>query len=140
MKTSFSEKAQTTGAHFGFAINLSKDEHSSDNPQISVSGNVAYVTWVDRFFNETADSDESQVFLKKSTNNGNTFGGVKVLSNTKDETVGDLRIASIKDNAYVAWTGGEFNEPSSDDCPFDGRLNFAKSTNGGSRLWTQENH
>ena len=128
----FFRKSTDNGAHFGSAINLSKDEHSSDNPQISVSGNVVYVTWVDRFFNETADSDESQVFLKKSTNNGNTFGGVKVLSNTKDESVGDLRIASIKDSVYVAWTGGEFNEPSSDDCPFDGSLNFAKSTNGGS--------
>jgi hypothetical protein len=54
-------------------INLSDDLGSSTDPQIASSGNDVTVTWKDTSFN-------SAIYMRSSSNGGNTFGSFVVLS------------------------------------------------------------
>jgi hypothetical protein len=113
------KKSINSGASFGSTINLSNDDHDSSIPQIAVVGNNVYVVWVD--IDTAGGTDESQLFFKRSTDGGSSFGSLKKLSDVI-ETIFP-RIAASGDNVYIAFGAG------SED---DEELFFTRSTNEGS--------
>jgi hypothetical protein len=123
----FFKRSTDNGAHFGSTINLSNDEDNSTDPQIAAVGNNVYVAWLNH------DSDDDHlIFFKRSTNEGASFGSVKILSDIVEEFLVGFRnfhIAATGNNVYVAWIGtGEDHG----QCPETGDLEFVRSTNSGS--------
>ena len=95
---------------FGPAIRLSSSIDYSTHPEISASGSVLYVIW------ERYNSD---ILLRKSTDNGATFGPVvKVTDITGNAEA--LQLATSGDNLYVLWKDAG-----------SGGIMLKKSTNGG---------
>jgi hypothetical protein len=122
----FFKRSTDNGAHFKSTINLSNDEDKSRTPQIAAVGNNVYVAWVEF----VSQQDGNQVFFKRSTNEGASFGDVKNLSAPRsDETIFSIRIAATGNNVYVAWIGGAGDHG---ECPDDADLEFVRSTNSGS--------
>jgi hypothetical protein len=124
----FFKRSTDNGAHFASTINLSNDEDNSRTPQIAAVGNNVYVAWVEF----VSQQDGNQVFFKRSTNEGASFGDVKNLGAPRtDETIfpGSFRIAATGNNVYVAWIGGAGDHG---ECLDDGDLQFVRSTNSGS--------
>ncbi len=121
------KESTDNGAHFGSTINLSNDEDNSTNPQIAAVGNNVYIAWLNH------DSDDDHLILfKRSTNEGASFGSVKILSDIVEEfLVGfrDFHIAATGNNVYVAWIGGGEDHG---QCPETDDLEFVRSTNSGS--------
>jgi hypothetical protein len=100
----FFKRSTDNEAHFKSTINLSNDEHDSRTPQIAAVGNNVYVAWIDHF---SPFEDENQVFFKRSTNEGASFGDVKnIRAPGSDENILNLHIAATGNNVYVAWIGG----------------------------------
>jgi len=78
------------------SINLSQETGDSQEAQMSVSGNNVYVTWV------AGSQDNQNVFFKKSTDNGATFGNTINLSNMQGMT-SNPKIFAMDNNIYVTW-------------------------------------
>ena len=87
------------------------------NQILQITGDNVYVVWNDE---TTNGADESQLLFKRSTNNGASFGSVKIIRD-KVETFSP-RITASGDNVYIAFTDG-----SEDNM----ELAFTRSTNGG---------
>jgi hypothetical protein len=115
----FFKRSSNSGTSFGSTVNLSNDDKTSDTPDIAVIGNNVYVVWTNR--EETGGNDQEQLFFKRSTDNGQSFGSVKKISDVFIEA--HSRIAAEGSNVYVAFGAG------GDD---DQDLYFTRSTNGGS--------
>ena len=87
----FFTKSTDGGNSFGKIINLSSKNnentnnttHSSFNPQLAVSGNNVYVVWQE----DDAITGNQDIFFKKSTDNGNSFGPVNNLSRTDGDSL-----------------------------------------------------
>jgi hypothetical protein len=123
----FFKRSTDNGAHFGSTINLSNDEDNSTDPQIAAVGNNVYVAWL----NHDAD-DDHKILFKRSTNEGASFGSVKILSDIIEEFLVGFRnfhIAATGNNVYVAWIGGGEDHG---QCPETDDLEFVRSTNSGS--------
>src|SRR2546421_13115169 len=60
-------KSTDSGATFSTPANISNNSGDSGLPQMAVSGNNVYVTW------ENNGLGNFEVFVAKSTDNGNTF-------------------------------------------------------------------
>ncbi len=114
----FFKRSTNNGASFGDTINLSDDSHFSHLPQIAVTGNNVYIVWDD--VTVVNGVDESQLLFKRSTNNGASFGGTKIITDIVETF--RPRIAASGDNVYIAFTDG-----SEDNM----ELAFTRSTNGG---------
>jgi hypothetical protein len=114
----FFKRSTNNGASFGSTVNLSNDDKTSDTPDIAVTGGNVYVVWTNR--EETGGNDQEQLFFKRSTDNGQTFGSVKKISDVFIEA--HSRIAAVGSNVYVAFGAG------GDD---DQDLYFTRSTNEG---------
>ena len=114
----FFKRSTNNGASFGDTINLSDDSHFSHLPQIAVTGNNVYIVWDD--VTVVNGVDESQLLFKRSTNNGASFGSVKIITDIVETF--RPRIAASGDNVYIAFTDG-----SEDNM----ELAFTRSTNGG---------
>jgi hypothetical protein len=112
------KRSTNSGSSFGNTINLSNDDSFSGSPEIAVAGDNVYVVWVDVTFD---GSDQSQLFFKRSTNDGASFSSVKKIDFRAESL--DPRIAAAGNNVYIAFTGG------SED---DQEVFFTKSTDKGS--------
>jgi hypothetical protein len=77
-----------------------------------------YIVWDD--VTVVNGVDESQLLFKRSTNNGASFGSVKVITDNVETF--RPRIAASRDNVHIAFTDG-----SEDNM----ELAFTRSTNGG---------
>ena len=98
----FFKRSTNNGASFGGTINLSNDNHFSHLPQIAVTGNNVYIVWDD--VTVVDGVDESQLLFKRSTNNGASFGSVKIITDIVETF--RPRIAASGDNVYIAFTDG----------------------------------
>jgi len=88
------------GATFGTPINLSGTGGvTSDQPQISVSGSNIYVVWREGNANQ-------DIFLRNSTNNGDTFNAALQISSTAVATSQDPQLASSGTSVYLTWREG----------------------------------
>ena len=110
------KRSTNGGASFGSTINLSNDDNGSAHPDIAVDGDNVYVVWV-----STIAEDQEQLFFKRSTNDGASFGSVKKLDIQFEEL--NPRIAAAGNNVYIAFIGGHTDHE---------EVFFTKSTNQGS--------
>lgn len=83
---------------FGGIKNLSNNAGDSRDPLVDVSGNIVYVVWVD----QTTPTGAGDIFFKRSTDGGNTFGTTVNLSNDIGDSA-EPRIAKSGSNLYVVW-------------------------------------
>jgi hypothetical protein len=81
----------------GRYINLSGNPGNSTFPSLATSGNNVYVIWTD---NTTGNGD---VYLKRSVDNGTTFGNLESISSNLGKSV-DPEIAVNQDKMYIVWT------------------------------------
>jgi hypothetical protein len=91
----FFTHSSDNGSSFAPVSTLSKNNGTSENPQIAVEGNNVYVVWQD---NTPGNSD---ILFKRSPNNGDRFRGVN-LKNTNG-TSENPQIAVGGNNVYVVW-------------------------------------
>jgi hypothetical protein len=92
---------QDIDSRIGFenATNLTDNPNDSDYGQVAASQNNVYVVWQDSM---PSDNRNYDIFIKKSVNNGNTFGPPVNLSNNSGFSE-HPQIAAYKENVYVAW-------------------------------------
>src|SRR5437867_4206393 len=96
-------------------FNLSNNTGHSEHPKVAVDGNNVYVVWADDTFG-TRD-----IYFRKSTDNGCTFGETIDISNLNGGSV-DPQIAASGNNVYVLWEHTPEN---------NGAIFFTKSSDNG---------
>jgi peroxiredoxin len=109
----FFKKSTDGGATFDKTINLSNDTDYSSNPEISVFDALGpkdvYVVWQDKVSsisdNNTSlgNISSSNIFLKKSTDGGATFGNTTNLSQGIAGSATNPQISVVGSNVYVIW-------------------------------------
>jgi hypothetical protein len=114
------KKSTDGGASFGDILNLSNDAGDSYDYQVNIATNdTMYVVWQD----ETQGvNGTSEIYFKKSTDGGASFGDtINLSNNTGDST--DPYLASSNDmNIYVVWR---------DNSAGTEQIYFKRSTDGG---------
>jgi hypothetical protein len=119
------KKSTDGGASFGDTINLSNDAGDSYDYQVNIPTNdTMYVVWQD----ETQGvNGTSEIYFKKSTDGGASFGDtINLSNNTGDST--DPYLASSNDmNIYVVWR---------DNSAGTEQIYFKRSTDGGASFET----
>jgi len=98
-----------SGTTFGPVINLSKNLPAGNNvnQQVAASGNYVYVVWQE----STTGNDE--IWLRTSSNNGQSFGGAVNLSNDAQSS-GFPQVAISGSFVYVAWSSQSTTVSTSD--------------------------
>jgi hypothetical protein len=115
----------TTGEEKLMEISKDLGSGSTFNPQIAVSGTNVYVVW-------QADSDSTgnqDIFFKRSSDNGATFGDTVNLSNDMAGS-GNPFIAASGNIVHVAWGG---------TTPGDNDIFYSKSTDAGTTFKGMKN-
>ena len=77
-------------------MNLSNNEGNSFDPDLDVTGKNVYVTWVD----DTPGNND--ILFRKSTNEGNSFGSTKNLSNNEGNS-DNPQISSLGTAVRIVW-------------------------------------
>jgi len=98
----FFSRSTDGGKTFDSAISVSKDIKFSEitrsiEPQITVSGNNVYVSWV------VYDYSWSAIFFAKSTDSGKTFSAPKNLSKNNEGSAGNPEMATTGNTIYITW-------------------------------------
>jgi hypothetical protein len=118
-------KMSTDGGNtFYKSINLSNNSGNSNNQEIAVFANNVYVVWEDKTNNfknsknnsggnninnvaTNAISVNSSIVVKASTDGGNTFKNIKIITNDAGGLVESYpKIAASGGNVYVVWNVG----------------------------------
>ena len=99
----FMKKSIDGGLTFGKEINLSNNPGFSEHPQIAASGNNVYVVWIDNSPIGSSDAENKKILLRKSVDNGDTFGEASILSNNHSVDSINQEIAATGTNVYVVW-------------------------------------
>ena len=82
--------------YFGKEINISKNNGTSELPQVTAEGNNVYVVWQDN------TSGSYDIYFKSSSTNGTEFKSIRNLS--KNNGTSEFpQIKSYKDVFYVTW-------------------------------------
>jgi hypothetical protein len=106
------------GASFGDTINLSNNPGDSYNFKVSLSGDYMYIVWQDETLSVNGTDD---VFFKRSTDGGASFGDTINLSNDTGDSIRP-EIAVSDSNVFIVWQ----NQAMKGDNVF-----FKRSTDGG---------
>jgi hypothetical protein len=113
-------KRSVNGKTFGSAITLSgKVPSAVFNPEVSSEGNNVYVVW-----QGDSQSGNQDILMRKSDDNGKTFGDVINVSNDRAGS-GNPEINVNSSNIYVVWDGTS---------PGNNEIFFRKSINNGSNF------
>ena len=101
----FMKKSVDGGLTFGKEINLSNNPGFSEHPQIAASGNNVYIVWIDNspIIGSSESSENKKILLRKSADNGNTFGETSILSNSNSVDSINQEITATGNNVYVVW-------------------------------------
>jgi hypothetical protein len=99
----FMKKSIDGGLTFGKEINLSNNLGFSEHPQIAASGNNVYIVWIDNSPIGASDAENKKILLRKSVDNGDTFGEASILSNNHSVDSINQEIAATGNNVYVVW-------------------------------------
>jgi hypothetical protein len=99
------KKSIDGGLTFGKEINLSQNPGFSEHPQIAASGNNVYVVWIDNspVTGSSETSENKKILLRKSIDQGNTFGETSTLSSTNNVDSFNQEITAAGNNVYVVW-------------------------------------
>jgi len=113
-------KRSVNGKTFDSAITLSgKVPSAVFNPEVSSEGNNVYIVW-----QGDSQSGNQDILMRKSDNNGKTFGDVINVSNDRAGS-GNPEINVNSSNVYVVWDG---------TTPGNNEIFFRKSINNGSNF------
>ena len=93
----FFMKSSDAGNSFTDKSNLSNDPSGSGTPQLSVSGGEVYVAWMG------TSPDNTDIFLARSQNDGNSFNQPENLSNDPDISFNPV-LSVNGTHVYVEWT------------------------------------
>jgi hypothetical protein len=95
------KKSTDGGASFGETINLSNDAGDSYNYQVNIPTNdFMFIVWQD----ETQGvNGTSEIYFKKSTDGGASFGETINLSNNTGDSTDPYVASSDDNNIYVVW-------------------------------------
>lgn len=108
------------GKTFDNAITLSGNVPSAVfNPKLSAEGNNVFVVW-----QGDSNSGNQDIYMRKSTDNGKTFGGVINLSNDNAGS-GNPEINVNASSVYVVWDG---------TTPGNNEIFYRRSLNNGSNF------
>jgi hypothetical protein len=101
----FIKKSIDGGLTFGKEINLSYNPGFSEHPQIAASGNNVYVVWIDNspVTGSSETSENKKILLRKSVDQGDTFGETSTLSSTKNVDSFNQEITAAGNDVYVVW-------------------------------------
>jgi len=96
----FFARSMDGGNTFSSPISLTGNVHSTVfNPEVSSSGNNVYVVWQGQ-----SKSGNQDIFLRKSSDYGSTFGDIENLSNDPGGS-GNPEVAVVGNSTHVAWEG-----------------------------------
>lgn len=113
-------KRSMNGKTFDSAITLSgKAPSAVFNPEVSSEGNNVYVVW-----QGDSQSENQDILMRKSDDNGKTFGDVINVSNDRAGS-GNPEINVNSSNVYMVWDG---------TTPGNNEIFFRKSINNGSNF------
>ncbi len=105
----FFTKSTDNGETFANATNISNDKEDSFSPKIAVLGDNVFIAWqkIDKEKDSQGnDIDNGEIYLTKSTDNGDTFANATNISNDKEDS--DHPELTVKENkVYVVWVSGE---------------------------------
>jgi hypothetical protein len=111
------------GSSFGTIENLSNSTGNSTDAQIAVNQNNVYVVWTD---NTTGNGD---IYLKRSMDNGSSFGTIENLSNDVGSSH-EPQIVISRNHVYVLWT---------DNTTGNGDIYLKRSMDNGSSFGSTQN-
>jgi hypothetical protein len=118
------------GTHFppGVMVNTSIGNVWQYEPDLAVDGDgIIYVSWTRKYFDDTLQLDDYDIYVAKSVDGGASFGpSVPVIDGSDWQYKSSVRVGT-NGNVYVAWTDRR-NEGISD-------VYFARSTNGGATFF-----
>jgi len=97
----FFRSSRDRAGSFGEPSNLSDNERNSTNPEVAASGDNVYVVWADSR-EETGTSDNVNLNLKTSTDNGIHFGDRKIIKRDVDKETHLPQITASDGNVYIA--------------------------------------
>jgi hypothetical protein len=93
-------RSEDGGSTFSSPVSLSGSSRSAVfNPELSSSGNNVYVVWQGPSKNGNQD-----IFLRKSSDYGTTFGGIENISNDPGGS-GNPEVTVVGNSTHVAWEG-----------------------------------
>jgi hypothetical protein len=103
----FMKKSNDGGLTFGKELNLSNNPGFSEHPQIAASGNNVFIVWIDNsaIIGSSDSSENKRILLRKSVDNGNTFGETSILSSNSSVDSINQEITATGNNVYVVWQG-----------------------------------
>jgi len=106
------------GSSFGKVINVSNSPGASGEPQVGASGNNVYVIWDD------TDPNSLTVILKKSSDDGHTFGNNKVITSNGMLPLVDV---SSDNKVYLLWMQQALRNPNDVNYIFERSINEGTS-------------
>jgi len=110
------KRSSDTGNSFSIAENLSNNNGSSADPQITATGNNVYIVWSDD------TSGNGDTYFKSSADNGTSFSFLKNLSRNLDGPEHFPQVKATGNNVYLVWQ---------DETPEKGRIRFRASNDNG---------
>jgi hypothetical protein len=114
----FFKRSTDGGASFGNTINLSNNTGDSIRPEIAVSGSNIFIVWQ----NQATKGDN--VFFKRSTDGGASFGDTINLSNSRGYSTNPEISVNNSSSVYTVWQNQASNNTIHD-------IFFRESTDGG---------
>jgi hypothetical protein len=113
------KRSSDNGNSFYPTEDLSNNNGSSTNPQITAIGNNVYTVWSDT---TTGNGD---IYFKSSVDNGTSFASSKNLSRNLNGTAHFPQLEAIGNNVYVVWQ---------DETPERGGIRFRASNDNGNNF------
>ncbi len=95
----FFRRSTDSGANWQPTVNLSNNPGYSSDPQIAVSGARVYVVW----YQVSTDGTKQDVYVKRSTDNGATWGPDVKASSSGTNLFASPQIAVSGSNVYITW-------------------------------------
>ncbi len=125
-------KSQDYGKKFSNVLNISRGTGNVHLHDLSAEGKNVYVVWA---ANENISSKNKEVYFRKSSDYGDSFGDTVNLSNTDDDSL-DPHITTSHDGStiYIVWTECDIKH----DDPIC-RIAFTKSSDKGNTFTIPKN-
>lgn len=97
LRNLFFRASHDGGRSFGPVLDIN-DERGSGGTRVVAEGRNVYIVWDDGF-----DSDGARVFFRRSTNRGDSFEPIQVLSRSTDYDSHHVRLAVSDDDLFLTW-------------------------------------
>jgi hypothetical protein len=102
------KKSDDYGERFGNTFDISQNPEECWNPRMVSTNNDVNIVWIN------GPARESDIFFRKSADQGNNFGDIINLSNNQAHSV-NPKLAVLQDTVYIVWEDGSFSPSESSD-------------------------